>query len=207
MLDRRKREMRGQKQITPRMVRKAKQSEKSLKKLLDILDRFTIRMASTAGIKDSSVTIDDLVQEGQIVALKCIKKYDPERDTLFTTFYWEALRNHFGHLRGSEKTQKRKLNVVSESLSKHIDEGSELIESVEDIRSHDQMVHSENQIFLKEILELLPPEGYMLCRFYLRGWNFKQIANHIGKTPAQVRKIFKTQVKDVIQEAKKLGIV
>jgi len=214
MLERRKIEKRGLKQITPRMIAKAKKSERKFAKLFSIIDRFSIKIAKSCGIKDSSVSIDDLIQEGRIVAWKCLQNYSPKKETLFTSYFCQALKNHFGHLRGGLESQKRVVNThlvpkIKLNWTSSDEEDRELtpLEKVENDKARHQLDIFFSSLILEDILKILPKKGKRVCKLILQGKTFKEIGEIMKKEQYQIRAIFKKEVVDFVKEAKKLGVL
>ncbi len=192
--------------ITYKTVKRARKSdEKAFQKILKNTDRIAMSFAKTAGIV--KMDHEDLLQESRIVAWKAVHKYKPDMGAKFTTFFTKLLLRKYDKTRKRERAQKRQIDFKSGSLYRAIEEDAQLIDILVDEQCEQRVEDTVKRIFVEEMMDLLEPEGYMLCSFLLDGMSFAQMAKRMGSTEAKVRHMFKKHVKKQIEEAENLGIL
>ena len=192
--------------ITKRTIKKAKESnEKAFKKIIKETDRISMRFAKTAGIV--KMDHDDLIQESRIVAWKAVNKYKDDMGAKFTTFFTKLLLRKYDKHRKKERAQKRQIDFKADSLYRMIEEDAKLIDIIVDEQCEQRNEDAINRIFVDDMMDLLEPEGYMLCSFLLKGMSFATIAKRMNSTESKVRQMFKNHVKKQLDEAQKLGIL
>jgi len=189
----------GPNRIGPNLVRRARRSDDAFEDLLKIADRLIIAFALRSGVRGES--IDDLLQDGRIVAWNCVQNFDPKAGAKFTTFLGTSLKNRFNQHHYSQYTYKRKVRSSSVSLDDMREDKPQMINGISDHKSDDQFNLKNTEIFLSELMDILPEEGRKVCQLMMKGLTQEQIAKKMHLTKAKVRSIFDRKVRDRIIDA------
>jgi len=168
---------------------------------LKIADRLIIAFALRSGVRGEN--IDDLLQDGRIVAWNCVHNFDPEAGTKFTTFLVVALKNRFNQHHYSQYTDKRRVRSVSVSLDDMREDRPQVVDGIGDARSDEHFNLKNTEIFLSELMDILPEDGKRVCQLMIKGLTLDQIAKKMRITKAKVRSIFDRKVRDHILDAQR----
>lgn len=183
------------------LVQRARRSEISFERLLKVADRIIIAFALRSGVTGEH--IDDLLQDGRIIAWKCVKQYDPKVGAKFTTFLVASLKNRFNQHHHSQYTDKRRIRKVSISLESTREDRPNLVDGIQDSNADEKFGVKQTEIFLSEIMDLLPEDGVKVCRYMLKGLTMEQISKKMRITTSKLRNIFDKKVRDHILEAQR----
>jgi len=189
----------GQNGISQDLVRRAKRSEAAFEKLLKVADRLIIAFALRSGIGGEQ--IDDLLQDGRITAWNCVHAYDPKAGTKFTTFLVASLKNRFGQHHHSQYTDKRRVRKVSVSLESTREDSPNLIDEISDSIADKNFNDKSMEIFISELLSILPINGRRVCEYMLQGLTMDQIAKKMRMSKSKLRNVFDKKIRDHILEA------
>lgn len=77
-------------------------------------------------------TLEDLIQESNIILLKCIKKYNTDNDNKFITFYYKCLNNAFREKYRKNNYMKNKGNIISIDEEVKDQEKIKIIDTIKD---------------------------------------------------------------------------
>lgn len=129
---------------------------------------------------------DDIMQEARWALLKSAKTFKKEEGMEFLRYYHMTLTNHLNMLVRSEHANKRKVNLLANSLDEIMEGAGEYIQGSSCI-----LTHPENAIIAKECFEeylsdLSPFERKVFKRI-IDGFSLAQIAVQMNSTKTQVK--------------------
>ena len=129
---------------------------------------------------------DDIMQEARWALLKSAKSFKKDEGMEFLRYYHMNLTNHLNMLVRSEHTNKRKVNIMANSLDEIMEDVGNYIQGSSCI-----MTHPENAIVAKEtyeeyLIELSPFEREVFNHI-IDGSSLTQIAEELKSTKTQVK--------------------
>ena len=136
---------------------------------------------------------EDVVQEGMIGLFKAIRSFDVSKQTAFKTFADTCVNSHIiSAIKKANRKRHKPLNE-SVSLNKEVDEGTQDI-SVGDILQASMDNDPEALLLLQEVVDYLKTyDSGLLSKFErevwiekLKGKNYMEIAEHLGRSPKSV---------------------
>lgn len=134
---------------------------------------------------------DDLIQEGMIGLFKAIRDYDETKEASF--FYFAELcitRQLYKAVEASNRKKHAPLNTYISFYSKTEENGYSLAETLtaDGIGDPEQrVIERENvRIFWENVKKRLSKMEREVLDEYLSGFNYRQIAEKMGKTPKAV---------------------
>ena len=128
---------------------------------------------------------EDLIQEGMIGLFKAIRDYDIGRDASFATFAGLCIdRQMYSAVASSQRQKHQPLNSFV-SLSEPVSEQE--LRLVDEETPEEIMISRENVIGMHErIKERLSKFEYQVLELYLKGYDYTQIAEKLGKQPKAI---------------------
>ena len=134
---------------------------------------------------------DDVVQEGMIGLFKAITKFDKDRAASFKTFAETCINSQIlTAIKGANRMKHQPLNEAI-SIDKELeDEASTFIDVIPDLSENEpeaQLISQEiMRNFSDEIHASLSKLELKVLTEKLQGFEYDEIAEHLGKTPKQV---------------------
>lgn len=134
---------------------------------------------------------DDLIQEGMIGLFKAIRDYDAGRETSFFHFAELCIsRQLYNAVEASNRKKHAPLNSYVSFYAGSEEEGQSLLDSLSsgEIGNPEDMIISQENAkqFWKQLRERLSGMEQQVLDEYLSGLNYKQIAQHMGKSPKAI---------------------
>ena len=136
---------------------------------------------------------EDVVQEGMIGLFKAIRSFDVSKQTAFKTFADTCVNSQIiSAIKKANRKRHKPLNE-SVSLNKEVDEGTQDI-SVGDILQASMDNDPEALLLLQEVVDYLKTyDSGLFSKFErevwiekLKGKNYMEIADHLGRSPKSV---------------------
>ena len=136
---------------------------------------------------------EDVVQEGMIGLFKAIRSFDVSKQTAFKTFADTCVNSQIiSAIKKANRKRHKPLNE-SVSLNKEVDEGTQDI-SVGDILQASMDNDPEALLLLQEVVDYLKTyDSGLFSKFErevwiekLKGRNYMEIAEHLGRSPKSV---------------------
>ena len=136
---------------------------------------------------------EDVVQEGMIGLFKAIRSFDVSKQAAFKTFADTCVNSQIiSAIKKANRKRHKPLNE-SVSLNKEVDEGTQDI-SVGDILQASMDNDPEALLLLQEVVDYLKTyDSGLFCKFErevwiekLKGKNYMEIAEHLGRSPKSV---------------------
>ena len=136
---------------------------------------------------------EDVVQEGMIGLFKAIRSFDVSKQTAFKTFADTCVNSQIiSAIKKANRKRHKPLNE-SVSLNKEVDEGTQDI-SVGDILQASMDNDPEALLLLQEVVDYLKTyDSGLFSKFErevwiekLKGKNYMEIAEHLGRSPKSV---------------------
>lgn len=191
----------GSDRIGYHLVKRARRSEEAFEKLLKVADRIIIAFALRSGVRGEQ--IDDLMQDGRITAWKCVHAYDPTHGTKFTTYLVSALKNKYNQQYHGTHMDKRRIRTKSVSLESTMEDRPAFIDGIHDPQADEKFNVKNTEIFLSELMDIIPEKGRKVCQHMINGLTLDQISTKMRITRTKVRFIFDKYVRDHILEAQR----
>lgn len=136
---------------------------------------------------------EDVVQEGMIGLFKAIRSFDVSKQTAFKTFADTCVNSQIiSAIKKANRKRHKPLNE-SVSLNKEVDNGTQDI-SVGDILQASMDNDPEALLLLQEVVDYLKTyDSGLFSKFErevwiekLKGKNYMEIADHLGRSPKSV---------------------
>lgn len=136
---------------------------------------------------------EDVVQEGMIGLFKAIRSFDVSKQTAFKTFADTCVNSQIiSAIKKANRKRHKPLNE-SVSLNKEVDDGTQDI-SVGDILQASMDNDPEALLLLQEVVDYLKTyDSGLFSKFErevwiekLKGKNYMEIAEHLGRSPKSV---------------------
>lgn len=135
---------------------------------------------------------DDLIQEGMIGLFKAIRDFQMERDVSFYHFADLCITRQIYH--AVEASQRKKHQPLNTYVSLNAEMGQEgegtlldLLESFENMNPEQLLIDRENTRAVQEKLKKnLSFFEQQVLQLYLRGMNYRQIAEELEKEPKAI---------------------
>ena len=136
---------------------------------------------------------EDVVQEGMIGLFKAIRSFDVSKQTAFKTFADTCVNSQIiSAIKKANRKRHKPLNE-SVSLNKEVDDGTQDI-SVGDILQASMDNDPEALLLLQEVVDYLKTyDSGLFSKFErevwiekLKGRNYMEIAEHLGRSPKSV---------------------
>lgn len=136
---------------------------------------------------------EDVVQEGMIGLFKAIRSFDVSKQTAFKTFADTCVNSQIiSAIKKANRKRHKPLNE-SVSLNKEVDDGTQDI-SVGDILQASMDNDPEALLLLQEVVDYLKTyDSGLFSKFErevwiekLKGKNYMEIADHLGRSPKSV---------------------
>lgn len=135
---------------------------------------------------------DDLIQEGMIGLFKAIRDYRKEKDSSFYHFADICITRQIYH--AVEASQRKKHQPLNSYISLNTELGQEggdtildLLESFENANPEQLLIDRENTRAIQEQMEKkLSVLERQVLKLYLRGMNYRQIAEYLEKEPKAI---------------------
>ena len=123
---------------------------------------------------------EDLIQEGMLGLFKAVRDYKPEKEASFATFAGLCIdRQMYSAVASSQRQKHQPLNSFV-SLSEPVSEQE--LRLVDEETPEEIMISRENVIGMHErIKERLSKFEYQVLELYLKGYDYTQIAEKLGK--------------------------
>lgn len=127
---------------------------------------------------------EDLIQEGMIGLYKAVRDYDASKDASFRTFATLCVQRQV--LKAIESSQREKNRPLNDSVALTDEEWDEQI--------HSEKVSPESIVLDREaenetrqkIFKTLSPMEQTVLKLYLKGMNYRDIANKMHKSPKTI---------------------
>lgn len=128
---------------------------------------------------------EDLIQEGMLGLFKAVRDYKPEKEASFATFAGLCIdRQMYSAVASSQRQKHQPLNSFV-SLSEPVSEQE--LRLVDEETPEEIMISRENVIGMHErIKERLSKFEYQVLELYLKGYDYMQIAEKLGKQPKAI---------------------
>ena len=128
---------------------------------------------------------DDLIQEGMIGLYKAIRDYREDHNSSFASFAELCItRQILSAINASRRQKHQPLNSFV-SLSEQVSEQE--LRLVDEETPEEIMISRENVIGMHErIKERLSKFEYQVLELYLKGYDYTQIAEKLGKQPKAI---------------------
>lgn len=135
---------------------------------------------------------DDLIQEGMIGLFKAIRDYQRDKDSSFYHFADICITRQIYH--AVEASQRKKHQPLNTYISLNAELGQEgtdtlldLLESFENANPEQLMIDRENTRAIQEqVKKSLSSMEQQVLSHYLRGMNYRQIAELMDKEPKAI---------------------
>ncbi len=128
---------------------------------------------------------EDLIQEGMLGLFKAVRDYRPEKEAAFSTFAGLCIdRQMYSAVASSQRQKHQPLNSFV-SLSEPVSEQE--LRLVDEETPEEIMISRENlQGMHERIKERLSRFEYQVLELYLKGYDYTQIAEKLGKQPKAI---------------------
>ena len=128
---------------------------------------------------------EDLIQEGMLGLFKAVRDYNPGKEASFATFAGLCIdRQMYSAVASSQRQKHQPLNSFV-SLSEPVSEQE--LRLVDEETPEEIMISRENVIGMHErIKERLSKFEYQVLELYLKGYDYTQIAEKLGKQPKAI---------------------
>ena len=128
---------------------------------------------------------EDLIQEGMLGLFKAVRAYNPGKEAAFATFAGLCIdRQMYSAVASSQRQKHQPLNSFV-SLSEPVSEQE--LRLVDEETPEEIMISRENVIGMHErIKERLSKFEYQVLELYLKGYDYTQIAEKLGKQPKAI---------------------
>ena len=128
---------------------------------------------------------EDLIQEGMRGLFKAVRDYKPGKEASFATFAGLCIdRQMYSAVASSQRQKHQPLNSFV-SLSEPVSEQE--LRLVDEETPEEIMISRENVIGMHErIKERLSKFEYQVLELYLKGYDYTQIAEKLGKQPKAI---------------------
>ena len=128
---------------------------------------------------------EDLIQEGRLGRFKAVRDYKPGKEASFATFAGLCIdRQMYSAVASSQRQKHQPLNSFV-SLSEPVSEQE--LRLVDEETPEEIMISRENVIGMHErIKERLSKFEYQVLELYLKGYDYTQIAEKLGKQPKAI---------------------
>ena len=128
---------------------------------------------------------EDLIQEGMLGLFKAVRDYQPGKEASFATFAGLCIdRQMYSAVASSQRQKHQPLNSFV-SLSEPVSEQE--LRLVDEETPEEIMISRENVIGMHErIKERLSKFEYQVLELYLKGYDYTQIAEKLGKQPKAI---------------------
>ena len=128
---------------------------------------------------------EDLIQEGMLGLFKAVRDYKPWNEASFATFAGLCIdRQMYSAVASSQRQKHQPLNSFV-SLSEPVSEQE--LRLVDEETPEEIMISRENVIGMHErIKERLSKFEYQVLELYLKGYDYTQIAEKLGKQPKAI---------------------
>ena len=128
---------------------------------------------------------EDLIQEGMLGLFKAVRDYKPGKEASFATFAGLCIdRQMYSAVASSQRQKHQPLNSFV-SLSEPVSE--QALRLVDEETPEEIMISRENVIGMHErIKERLSKFEYQVLELYLKGYDYTQIAEKLGKQPKAI---------------------
>lgn len=128
---------------------------------------------------------EDLIQEGMLGLFKAVLDYKPGKEASFATFAGLCIdRQMYSAVASSQRQKHQPLNSFV-SLSEPVSEQE--LRLVDEETPEEIMISRENVIGMHErIKERLSKFEYQVLELYLKGYDYTQIAEKLGKQPKAI---------------------
>lgn len=128
---------------------------------------------------------EDLIQEGMLGLFKAVRDYKPRKEASFATFAGLCIdRQMYSAVASSQRQKHQPLNSFV-SLSEPVSEQE--LRLVDEETPEEIMISRENVIGMHErIKERLSKFEYQVLELYLKGYDYTQIAEKLGKQPKAI---------------------
>ena len=128
---------------------------------------------------------EDLIQEGMLGLFKAARDYKPGKEASFATFAGLCIdRQMYSAVASSQRQKHQPLNSFV-SLSEPVSEQE--LRLVDEETPEEIMISRENVIGMHErIKERLSKFEYQVLELYLKGYDYTQIAEKLGKQPKAI---------------------
>ena len=128
---------------------------------------------------------DDLIQEGMIGLYKAIRDYREDHNSSFASFAELCITRHILSAINASRRQKHQPLNSFVSLSEPVSEQE--LRLVDEETPEEIMISRENVIGMHErIKERLSKFEYQVLELYLKGYDYTQIAEKLGKQPKAI---------------------
>ncbi len=136
---------------------------------------------------------EDLIQEGMIGLFKAIRDFSPEKESSFYHFAELCISRQMYHaIEASRRLKHAPLNsYVSLSAGSGEEEsGLTYGDLIGDTSEHDPerlfIEQEDYQNLFAQLEQLLSPMEKRVCDLYLKGMDYRQIADHMEKSPKSI---------------------
>lgn len=128
---------------------------------------------------------EDLIQGGMLGLFKAVRDYKPGKEASFATFAGLCIdRQMYSAVASSQRQKHQPLNSFV-SLSEPVSEQE--LRLVDEETPEEIMISRENVIGMHErIKERLSKFEYQVLELYLKGYDYTQIAEKLGKQPKAI---------------------
>lgn len=190
-----------------------KGDEAALRKLVSANLKYVVKMANK--FIGMGVSVDDLIQEGNLGLIEAAKRYQPSADTKFLTYakFWIrkslnlALCQHGRTVRlpvnqeydiYKQKMKGESPNLANVRIDAKVGEDKET--TIGDLMLHDEFndpfANQDTDRIMKVLLEVLKPNEKRIVELFYGlnggdGMSMKEVAEEVGRTPAEINRALK----------------
>ncbi len=190
-----------------------KGDDAALQKLVSANLKYVVKMANK--FIGMGVSVDDLIQEGNLGLIEAAKRYQPSADTKFLTYakFWIrkslnlALCQHGRTVRlpvnqeydiYKQKMKGESPNLANVRIDAKVGEDKET--TIGDLMLHDEFndpfANQDTDRIMKVLLEVLKPNEKRIVELFYGlnggdGMSTKEVAEEVGRTPAEINRALK----------------
>ena len=161
--------------------------------------------------------LDDYVQQGYFALLDAIERYNPDKETKFTTYFSYHLKRAFNQVDGISSTKRdglHKANSLNEQIFDDEPDGGERIDLVPDPGAEDDFREAEERIFIEELHRALERAVDALSQQkreiikgkYFDGLKRAEIAKKCGMTEGAVAEAERSAFRDIRRKITVFGL-
>lgn len=129
---------------------------------------------------------DDIMQEARWALLKSAKTFKDSEGMEFTRFYHMNLTNHLNMLVRSEHANKRKVNIMANSLDEIKEDVGDYVQGSSCIMTHPEDALIAKEAYEEYLIKLSPFERSVFKKI-IEGSSLTQIAEQLKSSKTQVK--------------------
>lgn len=129
---------------------------------------------------------DDLIQEGMIGLYKALRDYDPDKTTAASFATFAALCVDRQMLNAIDASQREKNRPLNNSVMLTDEEWENALRQIAESPEKIVIDHEVIDERFKHLREILSPMERKVLELFLRGMDYREIAETMGKTPKSI---------------------